>query len=251
MSGEQPTTTLIQDFIWYSNSPILFVCAFNLYWKRQLSNFPVFFGYLIFTGVSSYAMLPVTKTWGFNSNPTFYTWLGSNIISISLSFIVLYEVVRNVMTSGTIKVERSTFVIVVSLLLIAGALISMTLRAENDQIVMKVIFIVSNVLRFDQTGLLIALATMTLFFGFYWGDLAFGIAAGFGIYAAMEILRIYLRAHIGPGSSHFTNLISQWSYQIASLVWLFYTLKKLKLPPPVLPSDKVSEYTRPIERMIR
>src|ERR1041384_8420513 len=116
MTAASQTTTFVQDLIWYSNPIILLACAFGLHRSRLRRGFPVFFAYLIFTALASYAMVPVTRIWGFDSYPTFYTWLGTNIVSVILSFIVLYEVLRNVMTSGTVKFSLSTFVITVSLL---------------------------------------------------------------------------------------------------------------------------------------
>src|SRR5438270_21728 len=121
----------------------------------------------------------------------------------------------------------------------------------TDQPLMKAIYVGSNVARFEQTGLLVLLAILTVFFGFYWGDLAFGIAAGFGFYATMEIAGTYVRGHAGPEGTHLFNLANAWSYQIASLIWLFYVLKKPKSPAISLPSDKVSGYTEQIDKLIR
>src|SRR4051812_45554265 len=100
-----PTTTFAQDFVWYTNSPILFLCAYFLYHRGEARSFRAFFIYLIFTGISSYAFIPVTKYWGFSSYQYFYGYWATTAISIGLSFVVLYEVVRNVLTSGTLKIS--------------------------------------------------------------------------------------------------------------------------------------------------
>lgn len=81
--------------------------------------------------------------------------------------------------------------------------------------------------------------------------MAFGIAAGYGLNAVMVILTTYMRTNLGPGSSHFSNLMSSWSYEAASLVWLLYLWKKPKSPIQPLPSDNVSGYSEPIERLIQ
>jgi hypothetical protein len=196
-------------------------------------------------------MLPITRIWGFNSSPSFYVGLGKDTISIGLSFVVFYEVIQNVFTSGTLKITRSTFTLLAAVFLLAGALLSVLMKIDSPSKIMKDVLVAQNVVRFDQVSFLLLLAVLTIFFGLFWGDLAFGIAAGFGVYAIMELLRVYLSVHMGFAGSHFTNLLGQWSYQVASLIWLYYAWKKPKSPSKTLPSDKVSEYTEPIDRLIQ
>lgn len=169
--------------------------------------------------------------------------MGTSIVSIGLAFITLYEVVRDVLTLGTVRIGKSTFVMITSALLMLASLLSFRLEAKTDVPIMKGIFITTNVLRSDEIGLLLILSVLTTFFGLYWGDLAFGIAAGFGAYSTMEIVRVYIRAHFGMSANHFSNLIARWSYQIASLIWLFFIWKNR--PPkdlPSLPKNELSQY---------
>lgn len=246
-----PAPTFIQNLLWVTVPLTLFTNAFLLYRRGYIRHFPGFFCYLLFVAIKSCALFPLMKIWGFNSYPYFYTSWAANMISIGLSFLVLYEVAKNVLTSGTLRLSRANVILVASVLLLAAALVSLTFQANDDQALMKIYLISNNLVRFEQTGMLVLMALLTLFFGFYWGDLAFGIALGFGFYATMAIVSTYIRGHLGPQGTHFSNLIDVWSYQIASLIWLFYLLKKPKSPLLALPSDKVSEYTEPIERLTR
>ena len=251
MAAPAPTYSLTQKLIWFTNPPILFLCAFFLYRRTDFRSFLGFFCYLLFVAATTIATYFVYGHWGYSSYPSFYVGWITNIVSIGISFYVLYEVVRNVLTSGTLKLSRSNIVLLTSTLLMLAALISLTFQAKNDVLLSKILFISENLARFEQIGLLITLAILTLFFGFYWGDLAFGVAVGFGFYAFMQLVGIYGRGRLGPMANHAYNLTSAWSYQIASLIWLFYIWKKPKPPLKALPSDKVSEYTEAIERLIK
>lgn len=246
-----PQTTFIQDLLWYFDPLVLFACAFGLYRSGRVRHFPFFFSYLIFVAITNYATKAVSLHWGIKSYPYFYSWIAQTAVSIGLAFVVLYEVVQNVLTSGTLKINRSSFMLLTACFLLAGTALSFTFNDASDLAIMKALYIGENVTRFDQTSLLVVLAIVSVFFGFYWGDLAFGIAAGFGIYASMEIASNYIRGYLGPVWNHFTSLLSQWAYFLATLMWLFYIWKKPKLPTQSLPSDKVSEYSEPIQRLIK
>lgn len=245
------TTTFMQDVLWWSNPPILFTCAFLLFRRPEFRGFRGFFAYLLFVGTKQYAMMLVLRYWGTSSYTSFYISVAGNLVSIGLSFFVLYEVVQNVLTSGTVKISKQTFLLLTATLLLIAVLLSTRFQAENDQVIMLANFLLQNVLRVAEVGLLLILATLTIFFGLYWGDLAFGVAAGFGVYAAMELVRLYFRASSGPTAHHDSNLIAQWSYQTASFIWLFYLIKRPRKPGPPAPLDRLSEYKEPLEKLMK
>src|SRR3954466_14680017 len=121
MPSAAPIFTLSQNIAWFSNPVILSVCAFFLYRRPDFRNFPGFFCYLLFVSVKSIAMYFVYRQWGYSSYPTYYSGWGLNMVSIGISFFVLYEVVRNVLTSGTVKLSRANVLLMTSILLVIAA----------------------------------------------------------------------------------------------------------------------------------
>jgi hypothetical protein len=197
-------------------------------------------------------MIPVKYYFGFSSWEYFDSSWGTNALSIGLSFAVLYEVVRNLFTEGTFEIKRSNFVLVNALLFLLAVTLAF-LAGENyhASTIMKAINTVEFSLRFVQVATLLVLGVMTAFFGFYWRSQAFGIAVGFGFYAAVVLMNSAFYWRMGPAYSHIHNVADVLAYYIASLAWLYYLGKKPKLPLTTLPSDKVSQYTQPIERLVQ
>jgi hypothetical protein len=243
--------TLTQKIAWATNPLILFTCAYFLSRRTDFKYFRGFLLYMLLVGGKSCAMYFVYGHWGYSSSTSSYISYALTLMCIGISFYVLYEVLRNVLTSGTVDLSGSNVLLIAFVLLVIAAVLSLTFQAKQDSLLLKIEMMAENLARFQQLGLLLTLAILTLFFGLYWGELAFGIAAGFGFYASMQVINMYVRGYFGPVMIHLFNVADVWSYQAASLIWLFYILKKPKLPSKALPSDKVSEYTEPIERMIR
>ena len=79
--------------------------------------------------------------------------------------------------------------------------------------------------RFLQVCLLIvAIATMSRL-GLTWRNYSLGIAAGFGVYAALDLVLLELRAHLHVlGDSAFVLLRSA-AYNLGVLIWAFYFLR--------------------------
>src|SRR6266480_3473601 len=102
-----PTTSFTQDLIWFSNPLILFTCVYLLWKRGHLRNFPGFFCYLILVGIKAYVVYLLAKILDVSTSYSyFYIAWGLNLISIGLSLVALYEVVSNVLTSGTLKLSR-------------------------------------------------------------------------------------------------------------------------------------------------
>jgi hypothetical protein len=229
----------------------MFTCAALLRRRADSKSFRAFFIYLLAVGTKACAMYFVYARWG-RSYTYSYCELVLNLICIGISFYVLYEVVQNVLTAGTITMNRSNVLLMTASLLIVAALLSFTFEAKQDFLPLKIYMMASNLARFQQLGLLLTLAILTLFFGFYWGDLAFGVAAGFGLYASMELFNTYIRGHFGPVMNHLFNVADVWSYQAASCIWLFYLLRnRPPTKPPSLPKVELSQYEDPLKDLQR
>ena len=80
-------------------------------------------------------------------------------------------------------------------------------------------------MRVVQIGLIMFLLVFSRYLGVSWRQQSFGIALGFGEFAAFELIVVALRAsgHIGQLTVDATNIIA---YNCSVLVWLGYALVK-------------------------
>jgi hypothetical protein len=240
--------TVLQYVIWILSPVLSFGAAYIIYRTKQNRLFPWFVAYLVFVSFDSYIQLAIHFL---SPSIRFYSyWIGQSV-AIALSLVVLYEIFRNVLTSGTLKISKSTFLLINAVLLLLAAGLALFQVKTSDYKVIYTILLFTRTVRIVQVGLMLILAVLSAFFGFYWNSLAFGIAAGFGFYAATELVNTTVRTLLGATGNQIFSWVSVLSFQCAIMVWLVYAAKGRKLPVMALPSDKVSQWSEPIERLIK
>src|ERR1700760_3521693 len=98
---------------------MLLACAYVMYRCQQWRIFPFFFLYLVTVAINDAIRLDVGYLFGATAH--FYAYYGTDAINIGISFVVLYEVLEHILTSGTIKITRSTFFFFIAILFLAAA----------------------------------------------------------------------------------------------------------------------------------
>jgi hypothetical protein len=247
--ASQTIIEFVKAWVFILPDVLLLASAYVVYRRRQFADFPLFFIYLCTVALNDAIRIIAALHFGLNSWPHFYVYWGTDKINIVLSFAVLYEVLKNVLTSGTIKISRSTFFLIVAVLFLASAVLAyVTTVPGKDPALMRLILSMEGVVRFAQIGVLLMFTVLTIFFGFYWGNQAFGISAGFGFYAAILLVDLYFRRVVGPAFHARFALIDISAYLLATAIWLIYALKRKPKPPASLPSDNLSEFEEPLKR---
>ena len=72
--------------------------------------------------------------------------------------------------------------------------------------------------------LMVAIALMSRL-GLTWRDYSVGIAAGFGVYAALDLVLLELRAHLHVVSDAAFVLMRSAAYNLGVAIWAFYFLR--------------------------
>lgn len=217
-----------------------------MYRRHQWRIFPFFFLYVVTVAINDAIRLDVGFLFGGSAH--FYAYYFTDAINIGISFLVLYEVLEHILTSGTIKISRSTFFLFIAILfLVAATLAYFTVDSRKDPII-NAIFLAEGSVRFAQVGVLLMFVVLTIFYGFYWGSQAFGISAGFGFYASVVLVNLYILKHLGRIDSKRFGFTDVSAYILATAIWLVYSLKQNKAIPPNLPEDKLSEFKEPLDR---
>ncbi len=190
--------------------------------RRLVGQFPFFFSYTL--------LLPVRDiTLSFLPNPgdryaSVFFWGEAAAILFSLA--IVFEI-------GWHFVRRYPFlrlflrVLWISAL-VAGAvslvLLFWTKGSGGTDVALEWITLSERSARFLQLCLLIVASATMSRLGLTWRDYSLGIAAGFGVYAALDLVLLELRGHLHVlGDSTFVLLRSA-AYNLGVLIWAFYFL---------------------------
>ncbi|MCU1309536.1 MAG: hypothetical protein JWO20_661 [Candidatus Angelobacter sp.] len=240
------TITATQYAIWVLSPLPLLLTAYIMRRTQQSRSFPAFLVYLVSVAFFSYFSLAVHQLF---PSFHFYSYWTGQVVSIALSFLVLYEVFRNVLTAGTLPVSKANFALINAVLLLMAAVVALKMQGADTEKWLYAIFLFSRTVRIVQVGLMLILVVLSISFGFYWSSQAFGIALGFGFYASTELVNNTVRALLGPNGNRIWSWVSVLSYQCAAVIWIVYAAKGRKLPVMELPENKVSLWSEPIERL--
>ena len=84
-------------------------------------------------------------------------------------------------------------------------------------------------------------------------QLPFGIALGFGVMASVQLAVSLMRSYLGDGSTPGYVLLRPLAYNLAVLIWLFYTAKRerRKDVSALPPEDEVNRWNEALEKMPR
>jgi len=190
--------------------------------RGLVGQFPFFFSYTL--------LLPVRDlTLSFLHNPGdpyAYVFFWGEAVAIIFSLAIVFEIAWHFVRLYPFL--RLFLRVLWISALVAGAvslaLLFWTKGSGGTDVLLEWITLSERSARFFQLCLLmVAIATMSRL-GLTWRDYSLGIAAGFGVYAALDLVLLELRGHLHVlGDSAFVLLRSA-SYNLGVLIWAFYFL---------------------------
>jgi len=107
-------------------------------------------------------------------------------------------------------------------------------------------------LRVIQVGLLLILFLISRSVGLSWRSYTFGIALGYGIYAAVDLVLTAIRVEFGEGIWHMYSVISTSAFMTMLTTWLWYILQPQHSGQPVrvIPQNDIEKCNRLLEGML-
>jgi hypothetical protein len=186
--------------------------------NRAFKVLPCFFFYTVFS-VAATALRFVVRN---HEQTYFYVYWISDALYALLGVAVLYEVLsgvlKNLMRFGWLRIAFLVAVLLTMALTFsrtqtpvdgADALMAWTLAAELG-------------LRYLQVAMFAFLVLMVALFGLRWRQQYFGISAGYGIYATVNLFTTTKYYEFGTKFTFLWSVVSVVSYTIAVLIWLWY-----------------------------
>jgi hypothetical protein len=205
--------------------PLVMQCVIALVMlrRRLVGQFPFFFGYTL--------LLPARDTTlYFLPNPgNRYSsvFFGGEAAAILLSLTIIFEISWHF-------VRRYPFlrlflrVLWISAVVAGAAALALLIWNKGPagtDVALEWITLSERSARFLQVCLLIVAIAMMSRLGITWRHYSLGIAAGFGVYAALDLVLLELRGHLHVLSGETFVLLRSAAYNLGVLIWAFYFLR--------------------------
>jgi len=192
--------------------------------RRELvGQFPFFFSYTVLLPVRDAILylLPQSS----NRYSTVFWWGDAAAIVLALS--IVFEISWHFMRSYPFLrlFLRVLWISAVVAFAVALTMLLWTKGPVGTDLALEWIILTERSARFLQVCLLIVAIALMSRLGLTWQNYSVGIAAGFGVYAALDLALLELRAHLHAVTVTAFVLMRSAAYNLGVAIWAFYFLR--------------------------
>ena len=211
----------VLDYVLWCLTPIFMsVTAVFLCRRRLQKQFPYFFNYVIFQILSFLVEFPL-RNWA----NYYYVYWTVQALSIVVAFAVLLEIFRDAFRPYEALRDLSVILFrwCALVVLLLGGMWAITSWRENQiDNITHGIYLIDRSVRLMQCGLVLFMLLFSEYLGIRKRNLLFGIAVGFGFFAAVNMLVMTALSHHSYFSKSTLSRINGIAYVISTLIWLAY-----------------------------
>jgi hypothetical protein len=211
------------DYIFWCSAPIVQCCVLVAISRRGLyRQYPFFFNYTVWQTLSV-PVLMMFRGWV----NYYYVYFVAMALSTLLSFAVLQDLIKNGLQTTeplsrlSSRLLASTLIILVAIQTVATGIHGWV---ELDSW-MALILSTQRTAQILQIGLLVLFFSFGKSTGISRGSVLYGIALGFGLSAAVNMVTRMLMAHHSIFSRRILTDINSVAYLVACGVWLVYAMR--------------------------
>ena len=215
---------LLRQVLWIVPSLVQAVIIAKMIASGSRRNFPIFFNYLIYQTIFGVALQCLLHFGHTTYRQYFYIyWAGTAVMAV-LAFAVTYEVFSNVFRPyDALRDFAAVMFRWAALVLVLVAIVQGLSTAGSESARMVVVIMLSErIVYVIVSGLLLFLLLFSRNLGLDWKQQTFGIAAGFGLCTASELVLWSMRLQLGQQWESTMNLCRSMAFTGSVLVWAFY-----------------------------
>jgi len=177
---------------------------------------------VIFAFLFPTELLGSTQSWSY-----FYLYWATTAVSAVLGFMVIREIFRDVFRPFPALRDLGSLIfrwagIVMALV----GVVLMAAGSSDSQRVVQVVLALERGVRVVQCGLILFLLLFSTYLGLSWKNHSFGLALGFGAFAAVEMALMVYRSRVGYTGDVGISLVNMVAYNMSIAVWLFYLMRE-------------------------
>jgi hypothetical protein len=190
--------------------------------RNLICELPVFFSFVVCSLASSLGLFVALHLAGYPGY--FYAyWIAQALLNL-LIFAVVYEVYAHIFENYKALQRLGTLLFwwAGSVLLLISVVMAASSPGSDANRMMAGLITLERSVRVVQVGLLLFIVLFTSHFKLSWRHCIFGLAVGFGVYAALQLIAVSLRAHIGESANALWGRASVLAYAAGAIVWTRY-----------------------------
>lgn len=218
------------QILWIAGMVCQAVLAGVLLFRKTWKAFPIFSLYFYFTFAATVFIFAIQH---YRKLYLYSYWL-QEAVGIALGFAVVYEVFQTLFGCHPAlrKLAKAVFCGVLVVLACIGVTVLIKRAPLGFASFTFAVLTVEEVARIIELGLLMSLFVLSTTFGLHWRQQVFGIALGLGLFLAVELITITVRAQLGNTAHdalHNTahdalNIVRVVAFNTSLLIWLGYLL---------------------------
>jgi hypothetical protein len=211
----------ISFVLWLVPITLQATIAFVMLRRGLTKLLPIFFSYTVFI-VARELILRLLPYSG-NLYAAVFWWGDAAAILLSLG--VILEVLRLLFRPHQFLQFVFRLVWVAAVVAAAFALALLREGPRGVDRLLESILLLERSARVLQVSLLIVLIFFMSRLGLAWHHYSLGITAGFGVYSALDLILLELRAHLHLVTDTVFVLLTPAAYNLGVLIWAFYFLR--------------------------
>lgn len=216
----------ISNVLWASQPVLEGAVVYSLWRRKLVKDFPFFTAFLVSQMVSVAILFPVYNLASdhfFYRYWYFFNWTAS-LVEFALGFKVLHEIFMDVFRPyhamkdlGTVLFRWGTLV-----MLLVGVVVAASAKGDHS-VIEQAMVAVQRCVRLAQMGLVLFLLSFASQLGIRWQHRSFGLAVGFGFFAATELM-VYALLLNGRGyvTEYQATIANMMAYEFSILTWFAY-----------------------------
>jgi hypothetical protein len=220
----------------YVQSGMEILISYLLLRRRLYREVPWFTIYIVFQILSNIAVYRIYESG--DALAYFYIGYAFEGISVTIAFMVILETFRiSFPPAQAIRKFAVTILIVAVILSITIALVFLPYGAKASGPEARFVTLTERSLRMIQLSLLVTMFGLSSYLSLRWRHYVFGIALGYGLYAALNLAcQTYVGYIGGHNVALKTSIIDSSGYCCALAIWLIYLLQPEATRPTLPPS---------------
>jgi len=201
------------DLLGWVPLPVVAVLLVVFLVRRWVSEYPLFFSYLIATELVGIVRL----AWFATPIRTYYFvyWI-SDIIYTCFALVATYELFVKRLFPGFYKVRLYRYIFLLAALVTTLSATALALISGHLKVLQSTIYVYS----FVRAMILVFFVALMLIMGRQWKKQEFWIAFGFGLDVSTSLASLGIWSHT-PSATVLISRVSEVAYDIACIIWLY------------------------------